>query len=57
MAPEDVFVVRSAPQIDKFEHPRAGTRRIEKGAASLMGYVGVIGQQEGMDLLVRRPSI
>ena len=51
MAPQDVFVVRSAPKIEKFEI-RPGDPALKKGAKTLLGYVGVIGQQEGMDLLV-----
>ncbi len=51
MAPEDVFVVRSAPRIDTFL-PGPGDLSYRKGAKTVMGYVGVIGQQEGMDLLV-----
>ena len=51
MAPEDVFVVRSAPRIESFL-PGPGVAVHRKGAATVMGYVGVIGQQEGMDLLV-----
>ncbi|QCO58103.1 glycosyltransferase family 4 protein (plasmid) [Pseudorhodobacter turbinis] len=51
MAPEDVFVVRSAPRIETFE-VGPGNRDYRKGASTVMGYVGVIGQQEGMDLLV-----
>ena len=51
MAPEDVFVVRSAPKIDTFL-PGPGDESYRKGAKTVMGYVGVIGQQEGMDLLV-----
>jgi glycosyltransferase involved in cell wall biosynthesis len=51
MAPEDVFVVRSAPKIDNFI-PGPGDKSYRKGAKTVMGYVGVIGQQEGMDLLV-----
>ena len=51
MAPEDVFVVRSAPRIESFL-PGPGAAVHRKGAATVMGYVGVIGQQEGMDLLV-----
>jgi glycosyltransferase involved in cell wall biosynthesis len=51
MAPEDVFVVRSAPQVEKFEIRRPDPVH-RKGAAILIGYVGVIGQQEGMDILV-----
>jgi glycosyltransferase involved in cell wall biosynthesis len=51
MKPEDVFVVRSAPRIEKFEI-RPPVEAWKKGAKTLIGYVGVIGQQEGMDLLV-----
>ena len=51
MAPEDVFVVRSAPQVASFV-PGLGDAKYRKGAATVLGYVGVIGQQEGMDLLV-----
>lgn len=51
MPPEDVYVVRSAPRTNSFVigAPDLAAR---KGAATLLGYVGVIGQQEGMDLLV-----
>lgn len=51
MAPEDVFVVRSAPKIENFI-PGEGDLSYRKGASTVLGYVGVIGQQEGMDLLV-----
>jgi len=51
MKPDDVFVVRSAPKLDTFI-PGPGNPAHRKGAAAVMGYVGVIGQQEGMDLLV-----
>lgn len=51
MAPEDVFVVRSAPRIETFL-PGPGDTAYRKGAKTVLGYVGVIGQQEGMDLLV-----
>ena len=51
MKPDDVFVVRSAPKIDNFI-PDPGDKSYRKGAKTVMGYVGVIGQQEGMDLLV-----
>ncbi|MBI1220667.1 MAG: glycosyltransferase [Rhodobacteraceae bacterium] len=51
MAPEDVFVVRSAPRVEKFEL-RPADPLVRKGAKTVLGYVGVIGQQEGMDLLV-----
>lgn len=51
MAPEDVFVVRSSPRLDNFI-PGPGDLSRRKGAKTLLGYVGVIGQQEGMDLMV-----
>ena len=51
MNPDDVFVVRSAPKIEKFEI-RPADPAMRKGAGTVLGYVGVIGQQEGMDLLV-----
>lgn len=51
MRPENVFVVRSAPKIEKFLI-RPAQPEFKKGKSILMGYVGVIGQQEGMDLLV-----
>lgn len=50
MKDEDVFVVRSAPKLDNFK-PGKGDESYRKGAAHVMGYVGVIGQQEGMDLM------
>lgn len=51
MAAEDVFVVRSGPRLDKLKivPPDPLLRR---GRRFLVGYVGVIGQQEGLDLLV-----
>lgn len=51
MKPEDVFTVRSAPRIEQFR-PGLGDTAIRKGARNVLGYVGVIGQQEGMDLLI-----
>ncbi len=51
MKPEDVFVVRSAPKVEKFEI-RPADPELRKGFGTVLGYVGVIGQQEGMDLLI-----
>jgi glycosyltransferase involved in cell wall biosynthesis len=51
MKAEDVFVVRSGPKIEKLEL-RPAREELKKGARYLIGYVGVIGQQEGLDLLV-----
>jgi glycosyltransferase involved in cell wall biosynthesis len=52
MAAEDVFVVRSGPKVEKLEL-RLPRSELKRGAAHLIGYVGVIGQQEGLDLLVQ----
>ena len=52
MPPEDVFVIRSAPRVESFL-PGPGDRALRHGAGTVLGYVGVIGQQEGMDLLVQ----
>lgn len=51
MAPGDVFTVRSAPKVETFL-PGPGDAAMRRGAKTVLGYVGVIGQQEGMDLLV-----
>lgn len=51
MKPQDVFVVRSAPKVEKFEI-RPADPTLRKGFGTVLGYVGVIGQQEGMDLLI-----
>ncbi|UWQ21843.1 glycosyltransferase family 4 protein [Jannaschia sp. W003] len=50
MAPEDVFVVRSAPRAKSFQ-PGQGDPRFRR-AATMLGWIGVIGQQEGLELLV-----
>lgn len=51
MAPERVFVVRSGADLSrvKIVPPRDEMRR---GKRFLVGYVGVIGKQEGLDLLL-----
>lgn len=51
MAPDRVFIVRSGPRLDRMAL-RAADPSLMNGAAHLIGYVGVIGRQEGLDLLV-----
>lgn len=51
MAPEDVFVVRSGPKIERLEL-RPPRPELKRGRRFLVGYVGVIGRQEGLDLLL-----
>lgn len=51
MKPEDVFVVRSGPDLSKLVVvPPAPEWR--NGRAHMVGYVGVMGEQEGIDLLI-----
>ena len=51
MSPEDVFVVRSAPDVDRFAEaePDETWRR---GRKHLVGYVGIMGSQDGLDYLI-----
>lgn len=51
MAAEDVFVVRSGPKVENLPI-RPPDPALRKGATHLIGYVGVIGHQEGLDLLL-----
>ena len=52
MRPERVFVVRSGPSLDRLKilPPDA---RLKRGRKYLVGYVGVMGKQEGIDYLLR----
>jgi glycosyltransferase involved in cell wall biosynthesis len=51
MNPERVFVVRSGPDIARIK-PVPPNPALKKGRAHLVGYVGVMGDQEGIDLLL-----
>jgi glycosyltransferase involved in cell wall biosynthesis len=53
---EDVFVVRSGPDLNRLRvlPPDAAWR---KGRAQMVGYVGVMGDQEGIDLLLEAARI
>jgi len=51
MAPDRVFVVRSGPNLDKIK-PGPAQPDLKRGKRFMVGYVGVIGRQEGLDLLV-----
>lgn len=52
MHPSRVFVVRSGPDLSKVRRlpPR---EELKRGKRFLVGYVGVIGKQEGLDLLLQ----
>ncbi|MDZ7626783.1 MAG: glycosyltransferase family 4 protein [Parvularculaceae bacterium] len=51
MKPDRVFVVRSGPRLDRVKMG-PGDPALKRGRRFLIGYVGVIGRQEGLDLLV-----
>ncbi len=51
MKPEDVFVVRSGPDTASFR-PVPPAEQWRMGRRYLVGYVGVMGEQEGIDLLI-----
>jgi glycosyltransferase involved in cell wall biosynthesis len=51
MAPEKVFVVRSGPDLRRVKAVPAN-ELLKKGRQYLVGYVGVMGSQEGVDLLL-----
>ena len=52
MSPDQVFVVRSGPKIDAFSI-MDGDETLKGRKRFLVGYVGVIGSQEGIDHLLR----
>jgi len=51
MAPEDVFVVRSGPDLNRLQVMEPDPKW-KNGRDYVVGYVGVIGDQEGLDLLL-----
>lgn len=52
MKPEDVFVLRSGPKLErlKIQEPK---NEIKRGKKFMVGYLGVIGQQEGIEYLLK----
>jgi glycosyltransferase involved in cell wall biosynthesis len=52
MAPERVFVVRSGPSLERMKR-QPSVEALKQGRKYLVGYVGVMGKQEGIDYLLR----
>ncbi|MDQ1034739.1 glycosyltransferase involved in cell wall biosynthesis [Streptomyces sp. V3I8] len=50
--PQDVFVVRSAPQTDRFR-PVPPEPELKRGKPHLLCYLGVMGPQDGVDYALR----
>jgi len=51
MSPEDVFVVRSGPNLNRMFRQQP-VEKWKSGRKFMVGYVGVMGGQEGIDLLL-----
>lgn len=51
MKPEDVYVLRSGPRLERMRQGPAKPA-IKRGRRYMVGYVGVIGQQEGIEYLL-----
>ncbi|MGH8501114.1 MAG: glycosyltransferase family 4 protein [Gammaproteobacteria bacterium] len=52
MPPENVFVVRSGPNLDRLKMGPP-VEALKNGRAYLVGYVGVMGKQEGIEFLLQ----
>ncbi|MFI5664040.1 glycosyltransferase family 4 protein [Streptomyces sp. NPDC051684] len=50
--PQDVFVVRSAPQVERFQ-PVPPEPELKRGNPHLLCYLGVMGPQDGVDYALR----
>ncbi|WP_190081498.1 glycosyltransferase family 4 protein [Streptomyces longisporoflavus] len=50
--PQDVFVVRSAPAVDRFQ-PVPPEPELKRGKPHLLCYLGVMGPQDGVDYALR----
>lgn len=51
MKPEDVFIVRSGPDLSRLEIMEPN-QALKNGRKHMIGYLGVMGDQEGIDLLL-----
>lgn len=56
MAPDDVFVVRSGPDLSRFAAARVDPQ-LRRGKKHLVAYVGVMGIQEGIDYLLEAADL
>ena len=54
--PEDVFVVRTGPDLTRFR-PTAPEPELKRGKPYLLSYVGVMGPQDGVDHAIRALAI
>lgn len=52
LAPKDIFIVRNGPDLDTFR-PVAPDSALKHGRQFLVGYVGTMSIQEGLDILLK----
>ncbi|HRY07738.1 MAG TPA: glycosyltransferase family 4 protein [Hyphomicrobiaceae bacterium] len=52
MDPDRVFIVRSIPDVSRFKRV-APDMNLRKGHKHVIGYVGIMGAQDGVDLLIK----
>ncbi len=52
MRPERVFIVQSTPDISRFKR-RPADRKLRNGRKQVVGYVGIMAEQDGVDLLLK----
>ena len=52
MDPENVFIVRSIPDLKKFKRVEPNPK-LKNGRKHLIGYVGIMGAQDGVDILIK----
>jgi glycosyltransferase involved in cell wall biosynthesis len=51
--PRNVFVVRNGPRLDSIHYPQPNPGRWKNGFRYLVAYIGVIGTQDQLDVLLR----
>jgi glycosyltransferase involved in cell wall biosynthesis len=56
MKPENIEVIRSGPNLNRIKIV-PGNNKYKKGRKYLVGYVGVIGNQDGLDLLLNAAEL
>jgi len=56
MSPDNVFVVRSAPNLERFDGAQAD-EKWRRGRKHLVGYVGIMGSQDGLDYLIEAANL
>jgi len=52
VAAKNIFIVRNSPNLKLF-YPRAGNEKLKEGHRYMVSYIGIMGQQDGVDYLLR----